>query len=493
MTSDDSSVDVLSTPEAGARVIRGGALRGGGYVVGVLLGAATSVFLLRGLSVEDFGRYATVAALLGIVSTVTDAGLTAVGARELALRERGPRRAELLGVLLGLRIVLTAAGVVAAAVFAMLVGYDRTMVGGTLLAGAGVLLVNTQATSMMPLSIELRLGALTAFEVLKQALTLIGVAALALAGASLLPYFAVQAAVGAAVLALTPSVVGGVRMLRPRLARSDAARLLKEALPLAVAIAMNVVYLRLLVIIVSLTESKEETGLYATSFRIFEMLIGIPALVLSVALPVLAVAGERDSERLRYGLQRMTEVAAVLSAGLALATVVLAEPAIRLLAGPAYGGAAPILRIQAWALVPLFLGQVAVMALISLRRQRSLALANALALAFVVVLALVLTPQFAGRGAAAAGVIAEAALLLILLALLARAEPSVVPQFGFVWRPLVALAVGIAVWLVPGPGEWLRAVLVVAAFALVAGAVRAVPYEVLEALRRRDPASRSKT
>jgi O-antigen/teichoic acid export membrane protein len=94
-------VDVLSTPEAGARVIRGGALRGAGYLVGILLGAATSVFLLRGLTVEDFGRYATVAALLGIVSTVTDAGLTAVGARELALRERGPRRTELLGLLLG--------------------------------------------------------------------------------------------------------------------------------------------------------------------------------------------------------------------------------------------------------------------------------------------------------------------------------------------------------------------------------------------------------
>lgn len=492
MTSDHPPVDVLSTPEAGARVIRGGALRGAGYLVGILLGAATSVFLLRGLTVEDFGRYATVAALLGIVSTVTDAGLTAVGARELALRERGPRRTELLGLLLGLRIVLTAAGVVVAVLFALLVGYDRTMVWGTVLAGAGVLLVNTQATSMMPLSVELRVGALTVFEVLKQALTLIGVAALALAGASLLPYFAVQTAVGVAVLALTPRVVGGVRMLRPRLARRDATRLLAEALPLAVAIAMNVVYLRLLVILVSLTESEEETGLYATSFRIFEMLIGIPALVLSVALPLLAVAGERDVERLRYGLQRMMEVAAVLSLGLALTTVVLAGPVIHLLAGSEYDGAAPILRIQAWALVPLFLGQVVVLALISLRRQQSLALANLLALVLVVLLGLSLIPLFGGRGAATAGVIAEAALFAALLLLLSRAEPSVVPRFGFVWRPLVALAAGAGVGFVPGLGGWLGGGLAVCVFAVAAFVVRAVPYEVLEALRKRDPASRSK-
>jgi O-antigen/teichoic acid export membrane protein len=332
----------------------------------------------------------------------------------------------------------------------------------------------------------------TTFEVLRQALTLVGVAVLALAGATLLPYFAVQALVGAALLALTPRVVGGVRTLRPRLARSDAARLLREALPLAIAIAMNVVYLRLLVIIVSLTESEQETGLYATSFRIFEMLIGIPGLVLAVALPVLAVAGEHDVERLRYGLQRMTEVAAVFSLGLALATFALAAPVIRLLGGPAYDGAAPILQIQAWALVPLFIGQVAVLALISLRRQRVLAAANAFSLALVLLLGLTLTPAFAGRGAAASGVIAESALAITLLVVLARSERSVVPRFAFVWRPLTALAAGVAVLAIPGLGDVLQGGLVIGVFVVVAIAVRAVPYEVLEALRRRDPASRSK-
>jgi len=489
VTADPPNVDVLSTPEAGGRVIRGGALRGGGYVVGVALGAATSVFLLRSLTVADFGRYATVAALIGIVSTMTDAGLTVVGARELALRQRGTERLELLRTLLGLRIVLTAVGVVLAVAFALVAGYDTTMVWGTLLAGAGVLLVNTQSTSMMPLAVELRLGAITMFDVLRQALTLIGVAALALAGASLLPYFAIQVVVGIALVLLTPRFVGGVRALRPGLARHDASRLLREALPVAIAIAMNVVYLRLLVILVSLTQSEEETGLYATSFRIFEILIGIPALLLTVALPLLALAGEHDLERLRYGLQRMTEVAVVVSLGLSLTTFVLAAPVIRLLAGSDYGGAAPILQIQAWALVPLFIGQVAVLALISVRRQRSLAFANTVALALVVLLGLTLTPAFSGRGAAAAGVIAESALTVLLFVLLARAEPSVVPRFAFLWRPLTALAAAAALLLVPGLEDWLRAALVVGVFVVTALVVRAVPPEVLTALRRRDPTS----
>jgi O-antigen/teichoic acid export membrane protein len=491
VSAEQPPADVLRTAEAGARVIRGGTLRGGGYVAGLVLGAASSVFLLRGLGVEDFGRYAAVTAVLGVVSTLTDAGLTAVGSRELALRPPGRAREELVRVLVALRIVFSVAAVLAAALFVLLAGYDRVMVEGTLLAGLGVLLVNVQATAMLPLTVELRLGAVTAFELAKQALTLAGIAVLAAAGASLLPYFAVQVLVGAAVLALTPAVLAGIRPLLPRLDRAAAAALMREALPLAVAIAMNVLYLRLLVVLVSLTRSEAETGLYGTSFRVFELLVGLPLLVLGVALPLLAVAGAEDLDRLRYALQRLSEVALVAGLGLALATAALAEPGIRLLYGAEYADAAPILRIQAWALVPLFLGQVFLLALVSLRRQRAVAVANAIALVVVLALGLALIEARGGEGAALAGVVAEAVLAVVLLAFLASAERSVVPALGFAWRPLLALAAGVVPLVLLGADRWLAAALAIAAFALVAAAVRALPRELLEALARRDPASRS--
>ena len=79
-----------SAHDAGARAVRGGMLRTAGYGVGFVLGIPTSILLLRHLGVDEFARYATVVALLGIVSGVTDAGLTAVGSRELSLRERDP-------------------------------------------------------------------------------------------------------------------------------------------------------------------------------------------------------------------------------------------------------------------------------------------------------------------------------------------------------------------------------------------------------------------
>src|SRR6185437_5515852 len=84
-------VDLLRSAEAGPRVVRGGALRGIGYVAGLMLVAGGSVLLLRYLGVADFGRYVTVTALIGIVSEVTDAGLTLIGARELSIADRDRR------------------------------------------------------------------------------------------------------------------------------------------------------------------------------------------------------------------------------------------------------------------------------------------------------------------------------------------------------------------------------------------------------------------
>ena len=84
---------------------------------------------------------------------------------------------------------------------------------------------------------------------------------------------------------------------------------------------MSVIYFRVLVVLVSLLSTEEQTGLFGTSFRIFEMLLGLPALILSVALPLLSVAGDEDDSRLRRGLQSMTEASLLVAALLVVGIV----------------------------------------------------------------------------------------------------------------------------------------------------------------------------
>jgi len=472
--------DVLRSPDAGHRVIRGGTIRGLGYGLGVGLTAIASVFLLRYLGVDDFGRYVTVLSLMAIVSGITDAGLTAVGARELALLERGEARRRLLESLIALRLILTPVGVVIAVLFALVAGYDRTLVIGTAIAGVGLVLINTQATLMLPLSVELRIFQLTVAEVLKQAVAVVVIGLLVAAGASLTPFFTVQIAVGVVLLAITPWLVGRAWFVRPAYRASEWRFLLREALPIAVFLVMNVLYFRVLIILMSLIATAEATGLFATSFRIYETLFALPALVLSVALPVLAAA-EADRQRLRYQIQRLVEVGLILAAYLVLMVVVLARPLILLLGGKQYLDAVPLVRIQSVALLAVFLGFVCQYGLIAIRKQGALAIANGIALAAVLALGLVLIPAYEEVGAAVAAVVGETILTLLLLRALARADRVVFPNFVFAWK--VALAAGVAALgiLVPVPAIVL-AVLVTALYCGAVWLTGVLPREVTDAL-----------
>jgi O-antigen/teichoic acid export membrane protein len=481
VTASETGIDLLASPDAGGRVVRGGALRGIGYGIGTVVAAGTAVLLLRHLGRVDFGRYGTVGALLGVISGVSDAGLTAVGARELALAAPADRP-RLLRNLVTLRLAITPVGVVAAAIFAF-VSYDRTMFWGTVLGGLGVLFVNTQATMMAPLSVDLRLGTVTVFEVLKTALTFVFVAAFVGAGWSLLPLLAIQIPVGVTIVLLTPLAVPLGRGLLPGYDRAIVRSLLKEALPLAVALTMNVVYFRVLMIMTSLLASKDDTGIYATSFQVFAVLFSLPLLVLSSALPLLSVAGRDDVDRLRFGLQRMTEVALGGGVVFVLAIYALAPVLIPFLGGGQYRDAAPVLQIQVFALIAVFVGQTWQLGLLSVRRQAALAWANGGALLVVVLAGAVLIPTAGARGAAVAAVIGEASLAVFVYLALRRASTNLAPTMGLVPRVVVASLPAFAVLVLPVPWE-VRLIGSVAVFAIVVFAIRAVPKELVHALRR---------
>jgi len=479
---DEQALDLLRTPEAGGRVVRGGLIRGAGYGISTALGLATAVLLLRYLGVDDFGRYATVTAVLGIVAGITDAGLTAVGSRELSVARTADDRLQILNNLLLLRIVGATVGAVAAVGFTVIAGYDSVMIAGTAVGGVGIVLISAQSMLTVPIWVGLRIVALTALEVLRNALTLIGVAALVLAEAGLLAFFGVQVAVALALIPFTLVLARVGLRFTSGVRRDVVARLVRDTLPLAVAFAMSVVYFRVLVVLVSLVSSDVQTGLFGTSFRIFEMLLALPALLLSVALPLLSVASAEDAGRLRHALQSMTEASLLVAALLAVGVGILAEPGIRLIGGEQYADAAPVLRIQAVALIPLFLVQTWQLGLIAGRAHRAMAVANGLALAIVIVLGLAFVPAGGARAAAWVAVAAEAALAGFLWIALARTRSGGAPSMQFAWKVALAASLAAGIGYVLRDSAVLAACLAVPTFLFVAHVTRAVPADAYHAL-----------
>jgi O-antigen/teichoic acid export membrane protein len=478
---DAAQGDVLSGADVGARVVRGAIQRSAGFVGVNLFTALAAVVLLRHLGVADFGRFGTVMALLAIVQGVSDAGLSMTGSRELAIRPDLADRRDLLAHLLGLRIVLTALGVLVAVGFAAVAGYGTTLVEGTALAGAGVFLLSVQAAMLLPLAVDLRNGRLTLNEILRQGVLLAGFVVLVIAGASLLPFFGVQLVAAVVVLALTPLLLHRRHLVRPRWTRARLRELALMTLPLAVSAVLSVLYFRLLVIVMSVLEdSAAEVGYYVTSSRILEIFIGLPTILVGVVLPVVSVAARDDAVRLRYVTQQTTQVLALLGVLLALGLGIGARPVVLTLGGEQYAGAVDVLQIQCIALVTIFISGAWVSTLVGMGRTRALAITTGIGVLAVVVLGAILIPPLGAQGGAIAAVLADLVLCAATYVALRRSGVGRVLPGGPLVRIAVAAVPPLVLGLVSPLPPIVNAIAAGALFCGLAIVLRAVPSEVVE-------------
>jgi O-antigen/teichoic acid export membrane protein len=477
------AADVLSGEDVSRRVVRGGAIRFVGFGVVNLLGVVSALILLRYLGVVDYGRYGTVLALIAIASGLADAGMTVVGSRELALRSPGEERRRLVAMMVGLRVTLALAFVAVAMVVGLAAGYDDIMLAGVALAGLGAILLAVQVTIALPLSVELRNARVTVSEIVKQVILVAGIAICAVLDASLIWFFAVQVAVGIGSLAVLPLLVGRNAIVAPRWDVEEMKQFGRKVLPIAGALVLTIAYVRVLVVLCSVLTNDYQTGLFVTSARIVEILGGVALLISGVVLPVASVAARDDRGRLEYVLARTTEISLMLGVLCALVFVFAAEPVVVLLGGEEFRDAGPVLRLQAPAVVTIFLVQAWAAFLIADDHLRDLFRCVSVGLVALLAAGLLLIPIADAEGAAIAAVVADVAYATAVFVAIRRLPGHPVPVHGrFLARLALALAAASAIGLaLPGPDEVVAAV---AAMVFSVGCIvqRLVPVDVWSAI-----------
>jgi O-antigen/teichoic acid export membrane protein len=488
LPTDGSGVDVLDTGAAGGKAIRGGALRSASYFLAMLFSLASVPFMTRHLGPANYGYFLTVSSIVFILGGITEAGLTNLGMREYAVRG-GADRDAYLRHLVGLRLVLTVGGVLLAVALTAVTGAPRVVVEGTLVAGVGLLLTMTQQTYMVSLSAQLRLGWVSGLELIRQATISASMIALVVAGASLLPFFFTSVLGGLVMLACTLLVLRSDAGLAPAVDVGEWKRILRDVLPYALAAAVGLIYFRLAIILTSYIGTEHETGIYGAAYRIVETVAVIPWIVVSSGFPILARAARDDEQRLRYALQRLFDVSALLGVWVSLSLAVGAKFAIDVVAGSAYADSVGVLRLQALSLITAFLVATWSFALLSLKRYRQLLVANAIAALTALALTLALIPPLGASGAALATLGAEMTLAAGYLVQLARTDRSLVPSFGVVSRILPGAGAMVAIGALVPAHPVLLVVLGSAAYWALAVALRAVPPELAHAVLRRDPGS----
>lgn len=453
-----------------------------GYAIGILVSLGSVTILVRHLGISSFGRYVTVTSLIALVGGVTEAGISLYGMREWSARN-DPGRRHLLANLLAMRLILAAVGVFCAVCFGLAVGYRQVLVLGTLVAGAGLLIQVTTDVLSIPLQARLQLGRLTAVELTRRVVTLAIIGALALLDASLLPFFVASTIAGAVALALIAWIVRAVIRIRVRFDWGVWRELFAETLPYAIALSIAATYFYVTVIIMSLVATARQTGLFGTSFRVTQVALAIPGLLLTAIFPLMA--RPRNNERETQGpmVGKVFTVGVICGVGMSLAIALSAPFLIRVIGGRQAQGAVSVLRIQGLVLTVGFLSTSNAFHLVSLRRYRPLLISSACALAFNVLLALALVSALGARGGAVADVVTELIQATALTAVVMRAVPDHQIKASFVPPLVLALALSAPVLLLPiGPlAQAIAASIIYFGVLLLAGAI---PDEVISAVRR---------
>lgn len=228
-------------------------------------------------------------------------------------------------------------------------------------------------------------------------------------------------------------------------------RVFMESWPVALAIALNLIYFKSDSLLLALFHSQKVVGIYGAPYKMLEVLITLPAMVVGLLMPVLSKAyAEGHVEKFRQLYARSINFLLIMALPMVVGTILLSQPIMLLVAGaeftdePAVLG--QILSILVFAVGMIFMGTLTGYVVVIINQQRAILWGYG----FVAVTALVgylwLIPRYSYYGAATVTVYSETMMVLIASWLIYRTTKARPQVYGPVKIAVAAGFMGLVVW-----------------------------------------------
>jgi O-antigen/teichoic acid export membrane protein len=406
--------------------------------------AAGSALIARHDSAAVLGTFGLAILVFNLIQTSGDWGLTAIGAQSLVNAETGVSSGVLVRLRAQIQVPIVALTALVSTI-AWLTGHEQVALGVTAGGVAGVL-TNLAASMTAPFQAALRLDVPAWIDV---ATRLAGLAGLIAAVASHEPGWVIVVTLPAtALLDLLATAIAARRFgftTWDSTSADVAGDLLRRATPLAVLTIFGVLYLRANSLVVLALLGTARLGAYSLVFRVVDVLVMAPSVVLAVVFPVLVRLHRSDVRAYRAACQRAHDRLIAIGCALSLTAALAAEPLIHLLGGPAYLGVVTPLRILAIAGLAGFANALFAQLMIIEGLQSTVLKFSAWALLANLALSVVLVHTAHLTGAAVAAAVSETGGAAIVIGIVSRRT-----ELGIRWSTSAWLAT--AAGLITGTG-----------------------------------------
>lgn len=358
-------------------------------VSGVLAKAITAVvgiFVTRYLGPGPFGDYSAAYAFVGTIILFSELGISQFMVQE-GSRNEGvlPRY---FGNTLFFKTIAATLCYICMLIFMFPAGYNTTVKIMIAVLGAGVCFnaVNQsvynyyQARQQMYLAAAFQFLTAVLIGGLTMLVILTGMGVVAITVTHLVTYILISFLL---FLVLRSQV-------KPEVKVKQLPGMIKGGLPFGIHRIFYYVFLQLSLLVLSLTVSNVDLGIYAAAYKLVLMLIFLPSLLTSALYPVLYQLGEKDKDKHRYTIEKAFKMLSAVGLAGSILIFILAEPLVVWLYAGKFNASAPILMIVAWFLalecMSFSLGDV--LTTTNRQWQRTLIQGSGLLLLFILIIAL---------------------------------------------------------------------------------------------------------
>ncbi|MDP3971160.1 MAG: flippase [bacterium] len=424
------------------KVAQNTALQFIGKILGTVLGFSATLFLLRYLGDEKYGNYTTALAYLQLFGIVMDLGLYIVLLKHISSDEN--KNGKLQNNIFSARLVTAIFFLVTSCILVWFIPTYPTIVKWCVIVVAANFFFITMNQLLMGIyQKNFAMGKVAIAEVVGKTFLFIS---------TLLVVFVFKA--GLLAVMLTVVLAGGINFLIlwigvRKYTRINFAfdlsvwkRIFKESWPVALSIALNLIYFKADTIILGFFQSQAEVGIYGAPYKILEVIITLPAMIVGLVMPVLGKAfASKDMGQFKKIYQQSFNAVIMIAAPLVAGTLVVAHPFMQLVAGNDFtdkqNDLGSILQILILAVGAIFIGTLTGYLIVVINKQKSMLWGYGFIAITAFIGYLYFIPKYSYFGAAWVTVYSEIAIMLIAFIIIWRST-GVVPSFNIPLRIILA-------------------------------------------------------
>lgn len=462
------------------RIAHNTILQFAGKIAGTVLGLFAVAIMTRYLGQAGFGHYSTIMGFLQFFGIMVDFGLTLTTAQLLSQSRTQGQAATwdeetLFANILGLRTVSAAIFLGLAPLIVIFFPYPPLVKLGIAVGTLSFFFMSLNQIFLGFYQTHLKMAPVSFAEVGNRIFLLVSIAIIAWLDLGLLAIM--MAVVGSNILQFLMLVLPATRLSRIRLALQPAVLLhiWANTWPIALSIALNLLYLKTDILVLSIFRSPEEVGLYGAAYKVVDVLTTFPVLFAGLLLPLLTSFWQSgDKTRFAHLIQQGFDAMCVIAWPMMIGTLFVGHDVMALIAGEEFRASGLMLQLLIWASGVIFFNAVFSHAIIALNRQKDTIIAYAITAAIGVVGYIVFIRLYGALGAAAMTIVTES--LVAILVFVAYLRFSHIRPSLRRWIPIAISCAAMAAVLYltgqqPFPLRFALAVLVYSAAMLATGGI----------------------